>query len=160
MLNNISNIHLSFFLGIWEKLLFEGVRMKKNAVRVAADGLCDDLDEIIGGNVRRLRIENGIKTQGALARIIDTSESTVSAIENGNKSAGKAMLCRIAAALHVKPYELLVDGKARRCTQENERVIEVCRMVGKLTNPELLDAVGRLAQDLASVQEHIRPSRR
>lgn len=62
---------------------------------------------IVGGNVRRLRVERGL-TQEQLAFEADIDLTYEGGIERGKRNPSLLVLVRIAHALHVSPHELLM----------------------------------------------------
>jgi len=66
----------------------------------------EDWDRIVGGNVRRLRLERGL-TQEALAHEVGISTRYVGMLERAEKSATVRVLGKAAAALGVEPDILL-----------------------------------------------------
>ena len=62
---------------------------------------------ILGKNIRAYRLKEGI-TQEQLAEAADLHRTYVGAIERGNRNVSLKNIVRIAQALHVKPYKLLL----------------------------------------------------
>lgn len=60
----------------------------------------------IGNTIRRLRKSKGL-SQEVLNSFADIARSHLSMIENGSKQANFETICKIAAALDMRPYELV-----------------------------------------------------
>jgi len=67
-----------------------------------------DVVRLLGRNVRRLRKQRGL-SQEDLAHEADMKRSYVSDLERGARNPSVRALGRLAAALAVKPHELLLD---------------------------------------------------
>lgn len=68
-----------------------------------------DVVAVLGKNVRRFRLEAGL-SQEQLAFEADMKRSYVSDLERGVRNPTVQALGRLAAALKVEPYRLLVEG--------------------------------------------------
>jgi len=66
-----------------------------------------DVVRLLGRNVRRLRKQRGL-SQEDLAHEADMKRSYVSDLERGTRNPSVRALGRLAAALAVKPHELLL----------------------------------------------------
>ena len=64
----------------------------------------DDIDLLIGTNLRRLR-ENRKLSQEKLGDMIGCAKTKISALENGKEGMGKDIMSRICNALKVEPIE-------------------------------------------------------
>lgn len=72
-----------------------------------------DLREILAANLRRLRHEKGL-AQDDLAYEAEVSRSYLSQLEKGAFYASLKILEKLAKALGVEPYELIVPPPKRR----------------------------------------------
>jgi transcriptional regulator with XRE-family HTH domain len=72
-----------------------------------------DLRDILAANLRRLRNEKGL-AQDDLAYEAKVSRSYLSQLEKGAFYASLKILEKLAKALDVEPYELIVSPKKRR----------------------------------------------
>ncbi|MHA1572626.1 MAG: helix-turn-helix domain-containing protein [Alphaproteobacteria bacterium] len=70
-------------------------------------------DKLIGANVRRFRLHREL-TQGQLARKIKMTQVHVSRVEVGHQAVRSEVLIRIAKALKVKPWALLMSDAEYR----------------------------------------------
>jgi len=68
-----------------------------------------DWRAIVGGNVRRLRLERGL-TQEQLAVDADIDLTYLGGVERGKRNPSLDVMVRIAAALEVAPDHLLSAG--------------------------------------------------
>lgn len=73
-----------------------------------------DWKAIVGGNVRRLRIERGL-TQEQLAFEAGIDLTYEGGIERGKRNPSLLVIVRVANALGVSPSDLLIQGQA--CTR-------------------------------------------
>ena len=67
------------------------------------------LAEIVGKNVRRLRLERGM-TQEDLAHRAEISVRFLSSLEHGRENTTLAVIERVSAALGTAPPQLLTEG--------------------------------------------------
>jgi transcriptional regulator with XRE-family HTH domain len=72
-----------------------------------------DLRDVLAANLRRLRNEKGL-AQDDLAYEAKVSRSYLSQLEKGTSYASLKILEKLAKALDVEPYELIVPPKKRR----------------------------------------------
>ena len=72
-----------------------------------------DLRDTLAANLRRLRNERGL-AQDDLAYEAKVSRSYLSQLEKGAFYASLKILEKLAKALRVEPYELIVPSKKRR----------------------------------------------
>ena len=72
-----------------------------------------DLRDIFAANLRRLRHEKGL-AQDDLAYEAGVSRSYLSQLEKGAFYASLKILDKLAKALNVEPYELIVPTRKRR----------------------------------------------
>lgn len=72
-----------------------------------------DLQDVLASNLRRLRHEKGL-AQDDLAYEAEVSRSYLSQLEKGTFYASLKILEKLARALGVEPYELIVPTKKRR----------------------------------------------
>lgn len=72
-----------------------------------------DLRDILAANLRRLRNEKGL-AQDDLAYEAEVSRSYLSQLEKGAFHASLKILEKLARALGVEPYELIVPPRKRR----------------------------------------------
>ena len=77
-----------------------------------------DVVAVLGKNVRRFRLEAEL-SQEQLAFEADMKRSYVSDLERGVRNPTVQALGRLAAALKVEPYRLLVVGSANDCASED-----------------------------------------
>lgn len=75
-----------------------------------------DLRDIFAANLRRLRHEKGL-AQDDLAYEAEVSRSYLSQLEKGAFYASLKILEKLAKALGVEPYELIVPPTRRRRTR-------------------------------------------
>jgi transcriptional regulator with XRE-family HTH domain len=72
---------------------------------------------LIGNRIRQLRIAAGI-SQEQLANDAEISRSYIAEVESGNRNVSVVLICEIANALAVEPFQLLrfdlLPKKARR----------------------------------------------
>ena len=61
---------------------------------------------LIGERIRQLRLRAGI-SQEQLANDADISRSYIAEVETGNRNISVVLICEIAFALSVEPYQLL-----------------------------------------------------
>lgn len=64
----------------------------------------EDLDILIAGNLRRIRIERGW-SQAELGKRLELDKDKISAYENGHIMMGKSMMLRFCKALRIEPWE-------------------------------------------------------
>lgn len=69
-----------------------------------------DWRAVLGGNVRRLRLERGL-TQEQLAFEAAIDLTYLGGIERGRRNPSLLMIARIAAALDVSPSKLVGSGQ-------------------------------------------------
>jgi transcriptional regulator with XRE-family HTH domain len=65
-----------------------------------------DLVQLLGENVRRLRLERGL-TQEALAFEADMKRSYLTELESGKRNPSVKAVARLAKALKVEPFQLI-----------------------------------------------------
>lgn len=63
--------------------------------------------KILGGNIRKLREEQGLTQEQLASMIGNGSKQYISALENGSKNVTIDVLCRIAEALGAKVRDLV-----------------------------------------------------
>lgn len=73
-----------------------------------------DIRETLAANVRVLMVERGYLSQADLARAAGISFTHMSVILRGMKYATTDMLERLAAALEVEPWMLILDDVSER----------------------------------------------
>ena len=71
-----------------------------------ANGLCMDMRKLVGRNVRRLRLANGM-TQEQFAERSGFSQQYISDLERGRRNPTIVSLFELAQALDAKPVDLL-----------------------------------------------------
>jgi transcriptional regulator with XRE-family HTH domain len=69
------------------------------------------IQKVIGNNVKNARTQAGY-TQQVLAEKADISIPFLAQIENGSRGPSLEVVEKLAAALQIKPYQLLLEGKA------------------------------------------------
>lgn len=69
----------------------------------------DDIDKLLGKNLRRIREMKGI-SQEKLAEMINTPATRLSAYETGREGMGKDIMMRICKSLNVRPYEFYIEN--------------------------------------------------
>ena len=74
-------------------------------------------NEIIGQTIKRLRRQKGM-SQELLSGLAGIARTHLTMIENGTKQANFETLCKLAAALELKPSELVKQFEA--AAEQNE----------------------------------------
>jgi len=72
-----------------------------------------DSSQVFADNIRRYRTLRGL-TQAQLAEAADITANYLSLIEGANKFPSPKVMDRLALALQVQPFELLIDLDASR----------------------------------------------
>lgn len=70
----------------------------------------EDIDIIIGRNLRRIRYRMGL-TQEAIGNLIGNPKSKISAIESGQEGLGKELMARLCTALSLSLWEFYLDDQ-------------------------------------------------
>lgn len=86
----------------------------------------NDLNILIGLNLRRLRLERSL-TQDQLADRLQVSTGLITKWEAGRKGIGKRLLLKLCKSLNVKPCLFYVDKNTPYITSSRERDI-VCML--------------------------------
>jgi transcriptional regulator with XRE-family HTH domain len=102
--------------------------------------MADDLTKQVGEKIRTLRRAAGL-TQDELAAQAEISGKHLGEIERGNDNVSLEYLERLAIALGVEPFELLVSGTGRRTAALRRKA--AYRLIERLDPPaaSFVDAV-------------------
>lgn len=88
--------------------------------------------EVISSNIRQRRKELKI-SQSALAEKTDLSPGMIAGIEICKVMPSMESLAKIAIALHMKPYQLLLDEEDKKPFNR----LQFCQDVGNILNQEI-----------------------
>jgi transcriptional regulator with XRE-family HTH domain len=114
------------FVAHYKELTNIGILLTMDCMEV------NDLDILIGRNLRRLRESKGM-SQEQLGIKIGNRASKISAVENGKEGLGKALMLKICSVLKVQPIEFYLTNETPLIKDDNEmKLIERAR-----TYPEL-----------------------
>lgn len=98
-----------FYFGLLMGFIMQLCELSK-ADKLSIIIFMEDIDVIIGKNLRRLREKNKL-SQDDLAAMIDTPKSRISGIENGRVGMGKDVMMRVCRALTVNSWEFHLTDK-------------------------------------------------
>jgi transcriptional regulator with XRE-family HTH domain len=68
----------------------------------------NDIDKIIGQNLRRLRKQKGL-SQEQLGVLINNPPTKISALENAKEGMGKDIMSKICTALKIRPFQFYIE---------------------------------------------------
>lgn len=95
---------------------------KNDSAAIIAGMRAEELDVLIGRNLRRLREARQI-SQKQLADTIQTPAPRISAYESGYEGMGKDIMARVCNALGVQPWEFYITDQTPCIVDENEKRI-------------------------------------
>ena len=102
----------------------------------------EEIDAIIGRNLRRLRTDRGL-SQRDLSEKIGTYAPRLSALESGSLGMGKEIMARICTALKCRPYELFIDEDTPIITDAHLRhAISLMRRAEEMGVAEKIEEYG------------------
>ncbi len=85
----------------------------------------EKIKTLLQNNIREQRQKLNL-SQLKLSNESGLSLSYTADIENGNKTPSLKSLCKIAKALRVQPYQLLMDPNAKKDFDKYSKIIELC----------------------------------
>jgi transcriptional regulator with XRE-family HTH domain len=100
-----------------------------------------ELKKIYVSNLKTIRIETGL-SQSELSEQISITEKYYNTIENGKKWGSFATLVKLANALNVEPYELLIPNTSLGKTLDKNRTQVLMKQLRNNLN-ELVNTVER-----------------
>ncbi|MCX7038077.1 MAG: helix-turn-helix transcriptional regulator, partial [Spirochaetes bacterium] len=98
-------------------------------------------------NMKRIRREAGL-SQMKLAELSDLSTSFIAEIEGGKKFPSSTSIERIAQALSLRPYQLLLDEEDRREVDTAGRIAKLTRELKTSVSANIEETTRKIIAEL------------
>ena len=116
-----------------------------------------DILKLVGGNIRRMRKARQL-TLEELAESSESNAKYLGGVERGEENISLKTLERVAEALKIRPYELLLPFEAGSLSDNLEAIIKTADTKTQLVMRDVLERVLRWKDDLTGPKPKRRSS--